>query len=303
LVAGSDDDARRGRRLAVGLTLGSIAVAAVTAWSLFLLFDGSQSALDAIWQRRESLLTDVPAFAHPLGRGTVITDADLVQIRIPEAMVPDEALRESSLAVGRTLFEPVLAGDLLRRERFAKSPGSGLRAILPAGMRALALDLKPGAFVSGAVQPGNRVDVIVTLPEDDGTPAQTETVLRDVRVLAVDEWMSETAMGEEILRSQVTLAVQPGEGLRVTHAAALAKGGVRLSLIGELEGLAGAVATAGPRRLGREDERLDVAAFREQVSDAEVDAMYRRYFGTDRVQEPIVDPVLVRGLATPPAPR
>lgn len=299
-MAGSDDDGRRGKRIAIGVTAGSVAIASILSWSILRIVDGSRAALEQIQEWQAEQLAVMPSYARPLGVGTVVTAADLVDVELPERMVPDEALRSGASAVGRTLIEPVLAGDLVRAERLSSGRGGGLQAIVPQGMRALSLDLDPTSYVEGSVEPGNRVDAIVTLiGERGGRAAETKTVLASAKVLAIDEWMSETAMGEQIPRSRVTLAVYPDDSARMTHAASVATGKVRLALLGELESLLGPAPEPESSPIGREDERMSPAEFRQSFSDADVDEMYRRYYRDDELPEAVVDPLLVRGLAGP----
>ena len=81
--------------------------------------------------------------------------------------------------------EPVTAAWLV-------APGTRgiLAAVTAPGMRAAAVALSQAASVSGLVEPGDRVDVILT--QTVGERRAATTVLHDVRVVAVDEALAGT---------------------------------------------------------------------------------------------------------------
>ena len=87
---------------------------------------------------------------------------------------------------------PIVASDLVKpNER------QFLSAVLKPGTRAASISVDAPQSVAGLVLPGDRVDVILTqsLTEPGGDVARktvAETVLRDVRVIAVDQSLSTT---------------------------------------------------------------------------------------------------------------
>lgn len=92
--------------------------------------------------------------------------------------------------VGRTPRERVLADEIVRGERLANpEAGVGLNALVSPGRRGMTIATDTETGLAGLVQPGNHVDVIVTIPPDDpsaiGARWVTETILQDVKVLAV----------------------------------------------------------------------------------------------------------------------
>ena len=110
--------------------------------------------------------------------------------------------------------EPFAAGDPISEAKIV-SPGSRgfLAAVLSPGMRAVSVPVTPTSGISGFVFPGDQVDIVVseTVPGGDGngnTPPRkgAETVLRDLRVLAVDQKLDSKA-GEAVVAQRVTLEV------------------------------------------------------------------------------------------------
>jgi pilus assembly protein CpaB len=97
------------------------------------------------------------------------------------------AMQDFTGAVARV---PLLAGEPITATKLVK-PGSGgvLAAILPAGMRAVSTKITEQSAVAKLILPNDRVDVILTQRRrgDGGEVAVAETILRDVRVLAIGQ--------------------------------------------------------------------------------------------------------------------
>jgi pilus assembly protein CpaB len=111
-----------------------------------------------------------------------------------------------------TAGEPVTQGSLV-------APGDRgfLAAALGPGMRAVTISVSAGTSVAGFVFPGDRVDLVLTQEVDcecDEQPLRaSETILRNVRVLATDQSTETTTTPEGQTQvqafSMVTLEVTP----------------------------------------------------------------------------------------------
>ena len=66
-----------------------------------------------------------------------------------------------------------------------------MAAILPKGKRAIAVSVEAETSAGGFILPGDKVDVILTRRSD--TSAHSETILENIRVLAIDS----TTAGEQ----------------------------------------------------------------------------------------------------------
>lgn len=138
--------------------------------------------------------------SRALPTGTLLRPADLRWQTVRAGGVrPGSLLRgqvsqaEFIGAVTRRSFaadEPIVASDLVKpNER------QFLSAVLKPGTRAVAISVDAPQSVAGLVLPGDQVDVILTqsLAAPGGDAARktvAETVLRDVRVIAVDQSLS-----------------------------------------------------------------------------------------------------------------
>lgn len=96
--------------------------------------------------------------------------------------------------VGGVLREGVKAGEPLLRGRVTMpNEGGFLSAVLKPGMRAMTIKVTPTSGVAGLIFPNDRVDVILAhrleRPGEpgDGQRRVSETVLLNVRVLALDQ--------------------------------------------------------------------------------------------------------------------
>ena len=92
--------------------------------------------------------------------------------------------------------DPMLAEDVLR-------PGDRgfLAAVLGPDMRAVSVGVDAVSGTAGLIWPGDRVDVVLTQQlSDDNLPAYRrvsgETVLPDIRVIAIDQALMQGAMGD-----------------------------------------------------------------------------------------------------------
>jgi pilus assembly protein CpaB len=135
----------------------------------------------------------------------------------PDAMNQfNGAIVRVPVAVGQPIYDPMVV--------FAKGSGF-LAAVLPKGMRAVAMDITPQASAGGFILPEDHVDVLLThhdrqAEKTTGTEkVVTDTILRNVRVLAVDQAVEEKGGQKVVLGKTVTLELTPqqAETLAVSH--------------------------------------------------------------------------------------
>jgi pilus assembly protein CpaB len=96
-------------------------------------------------------------------------------------------------------------------------------------MRAVSVPVTATSGISGLVFPGDQVDILVsetlpaTGPKGNATPQKAaETVLHDVRVLAVDQKL-ESKSGEAAVAHNVTLEVTPKQAEQIAVATEMGK--------------------------------------------------------------------------------
>jgi len=114
---------------------------------------------------------------------------------------------------------PFVAGEPIREAKLVNAKGSGfMAAILPSGMRAVSTQISPETGAGGFILPNDRVDVILTRRDRDaekstGSEVQTsETVLSNIRVLAIDQSVEEKSGGQKVVVGKTaTLEMTPAQ--------------------------------------------------------------------------------------------
>lgn len=195
--------------VAVAITVAG--VAALLARNLM----AGQSAAVAVAAPAPSAKTRVlvAAVAMPVGR--LVDAKDFRWQSWPDANVEgyfvDGQTDPASLVgkvvrVGLSIGQPVTQGNLV-------GPGEQgfLAAILKPGMRAVTVAVTDTSGVAGFVFPGDRVDLVMTHEIDTGEgPSRkaAETILRNVRVLAIDQSTNDQDNLPKLVRT-VTMEVTP----------------------------------------------------------------------------------------------
>jgi pilus assembly protein CpaB len=158
--------------------------------------------------------------------GKRIEVADLKIVRAASDGVPADAYRDIAAVVGQVSRSPFVSGEMLIARRLSKySGGSALAAVVARDMRAVTVRVDDVIGVGGFILPENRVDVIAAF--NDGTSPQASTIVRDVRVLAVDQ-RSDPGSDGPILSRAVTLEVTPKDAEAI--AASKQRGSIQLAL-------------------------------------------------------------------------
>ena len=122
------------------------------------------------------------------------------------------AIDELSGSIARA---PFTAGEPIREAKLIKANGSGyMAAILPSGMRAISTEISPETGAGGFILPNDRVDVILSRREKSadakGTENTTsETILTNIRVLAIDQTVEEKNGQRVVVGKTTTLELTP----------------------------------------------------------------------------------------------
>lgn len=170
----------------------------------------------------------VVAAALPIDYGTKISQRHVRTIELPPEGVPDAAVLDVSHAVGKVATVDIERGELLLGTRLADhTGGSTLAALVKESMRAITVRVDDVVGVAGFLLPGNYVDVVSSRIDRASRRAKTETILRNIKVLAVDQTAS-TDKGEPLIVRAVTLEVTPAQS--ETLVKAKQEGAIQLTL-------------------------------------------------------------------------
>jgi pilus assembly protein CpaB len=160
--------------------------------------------------------TEILVAKDDIGIGQNLTAENVVWQGWPAANVGPQfiqkknspnALNDLSGAIVRIAFA---SGEPIREAKVIKAGTSSfIAAMLPAGMRAVAMEISPEAGAGGFILPNDHVDVILTRVEKLSQEEffTVETILVDVRVLAIDQQVEEKNGQRVIVGKIATLAL------------------------------------------------------------------------------------------------
>ena len=192
-----------------------------------------QTVASAAQQPKVAPKTMVLVAAHPLSVGSLLKPEDMTGKELANAAAiagstvdsPDARRQIAGAMIRRPLGagEPITSDDVMR-------PGDHgfLSAVLAPGKRAVTIPVDAASGVAGLIWPGDHVDLILTQATTDPTLSAghrvgAETVLSDVRVIAIDhQLMQGAAPGtpDNQVRT-VTLEVDQDQAQRVSVATRL----------------------------------------------------------------------------------
>lgn len=204
---------------------GAVAVALVVALLVQVSLGGKKKAPVVTEAKVEILVA-----SRNLGIGRELKEGDLRWQEWPKSSVfPGAVTREgdqsSAEALEGRLARDVSEGEpVMKSALLGQSKGNFVAASLEPGMRAIAIPVKASSMVGGFIGPGDYVDVVLTYKktirtEDDDPRIQnmiemnlekfaTETILQNIKVLAVDQTAQRPESEEKIkVGKTITLAV------------------------------------------------------------------------------------------------
>jgi pilus assembly protein CpaB len=206
---------------------------AIVFWVVALIAGGSAAMLlrwyiEGTTQPVGPRLAKVVVAGLDLPISTTLKPAHLKIVDWPETVQPPGVVRDIKDLVGRVLVVRVVRGEPVLTSKLAsKDAGRGLAALIPDGMRAVAVRVDEVVGVAGFIHPDDRVDVIATVKADNAQPV-AKVILQNVKVLAVGKELEieESIRNRAMPVTVATLLVSPGESEKL----ALAAGNSRLLL-------------------------------------------------------------------------
>jgi pilus assembly protein CpaB len=211
-----------------------LAVALAAAGGAALLVTGRPEPKPVVVETTAPVKTiEILVASNDLPRGQILKAQDLrwqewpADYRPAGALARNEAPDAAQNHAGSIVLGTISAGEPIRREKLVKAEGGGfMSAILPSGMRAMAIsiDSRGSNSVGGFILPNDRVDVIRIYRDEDsskagGTDVQiSETVLSNIRVLAIGSNLQERAADKTANGETATLEVTAGQAEQLTLA-------------------------------------------------------------------------------------
>lgn len=202
-------------------------------------------------------MTAVLVAAEDIARSGAINSDALRWQDWPTEAVPATSInrkaepRGLSNATGQYATRQIMAGEPIGNHLLAPTPGSYLAAMLSPDTRAVAINANTQSTAGGFILPNDRVDVLYT-GQGSGDDMRARTILRSVRVLAIDQSTDQTD-ANTVLGKTATLELTEEQVEVVT--AAQSRGTLSLSLrpMVEIPGEASMEIMAPPKkvRIGR----------------------------------------------------
>jgi pilus assembly protein CpaB len=115
-----------------------------------------------------------------------------VQPQFVTSIATPEAITEMEGTVARS---EILPGEPILAEKLARPDGSYLAGVLEAGMRGVSVPVTAASASGGFIAPNDRVDVVST--RNTEMRRVTNTILHNVRVLAIDGQIGKPRSGTE----------------------------------------------------------------------------------------------------------
>lgn len=176
-----------------------------------------------VYQEKEIATEEVLVAIEDMPMGRTAVEEDFKWQEWPKGLVPERYLtREKSPdarseMAGGVVRSPIMAGEPVQVNKLVRLGDSSMMALLiRKGMRAVSIRVSPETTAGGFILPGDRVDVIMTRQIDsldaderpgndpdaartaEGSGVQSETVLANVKILAVDQQVSQATNEEGV---------------------------------------------------------------------------------------------------------
>src|SRR5712671_2976171 len=173
---------------------------------------------------------DVLVASTDINLGSLISAPDLKWQMWPTAAASSQFIRKTDRPdaieqlAGSITRQAFATGEPIREARLIRAQGSGyLAAILPQGMRAIAMEVSPESGVGGFILPNDHVDIILTRRErrESATPSSSQsgssavevqtstTILSNLRVMAIDQTIEEKSGQRVVVGRTATIEVTP----------------------------------------------------------------------------------------------
>ena len=172
----------------------------------------------------------VAVAAADLPWGTKIKPEMIKTISYLQESIPSGSFSKAEDLKGRVLIATLKANDPFTEHRLAPTSvqTGGVAAIIKSGHRAIAVKGDKIIGISGFINPGNYVDVLVTVRDPQKKEEKTKTILENIQVLATGTQIQRNEKGEPSQMDVYTLEVTPDEAEKLALAAA--EGRIQLAL-------------------------------------------------------------------------
>jgi len=203
----------------------AIAAGGVAAYLASGSGDGNKAPVQPVAQLET---IDVLVARSDIGLGQTVKPDDLQWQTWPATAASGTFIKRTerpdatTSIAGMIARAPFISGEPIREPKLVKADGSGfMAAILPSGARAISTEISPETGAGGFILPNDRVDVILSRREKRAEGPDitvSETILPNVRVLAIDQAPKEKEGQNAVVGKTVTLELRPDQAEKLARA-------------------------------------------------------------------------------------
>jgi pilus assembly protein CpaB len=200
-------------------------VIAVVASVLIYKWMKKQTAPKEVAKIEEVKIKQAAIAEVNLPAGTKVKAEQIKTVSFLEESLPPGYFSDPKTLIGRVVIKPINSKELILESGLAPVgvTKGGVTAILKPGKRAVALSGNKLMGVSGFVNPGDHVDILMETTDLKTNEKVNKTVFENVRILATGTQLVTNAEGQPSPVDSYTLEVTPEEGERLTLAASSGK--------------------------------------------------------------------------------
>ncbi|WP_045226557.1 Flp pilus assembly protein CpaB [Methyloterricola oryzae] len=151
------------------------------------------------------------------------------EVEWPKDAITSDMFTEKAQVLGKIAIDTVFADEPLNARRVLDPKGGNVFSLrIPEYMRAFTVRVNDVSGVGGFLLPDNHVDILASRKSGSGQgPTQAETIVQDIKVLAVDQEATSDKNKPIVVRS-VTLQMTPQQAEAVFKAEE--EGSIQLAL-------------------------------------------------------------------------
>jgi pilus assembly protein CpaB len=201
----------------------SLVIAITGSYFLYKWIDKQRSPAEVVQIEAEAVPLAVAAVDIPWG--TKLKPEMIKTTPYLKESMPAGHFTSVAKLTDRVLLTPLKPNEPITEHKLApiSVETGGVSAVIKAGKRAIAVKGDKVIGISGFINPGNRVDVLVTIQDPRKKEEKTKTILENIPVLATGTQIQENEKGEPAPVDVYTLEVTPEEAEKIALAAAEGK--------------------------------------------------------------------------------
>jgi len=192
----------------------AVVIAAFASYSLYNYLKGQEKKIS------EAVASEkIVVAAEQIPIGTPIILSQLKMSDWPKANMPQGTFISNQPVVGRIALQTFIPGDPITESKLIpkEGPASVLTYKIPEGHRAMTVGVDQVSGVAGFINPGNMVDIVLTITPAGATQSISKIVLQNVPVLATGQAI-ENREGKAVVVPTVTMDVTPEDAEKLAVA-------------------------------------------------------------------------------------